>query len=53
MLEVPKQLSQSYREGTAQKLKSMAQPYKTKGLKKNVIEFDVDGIEIGDNPIGG
>ena len=27
--------SKSYREGTAQKWKSMAQPYKTKGLKKS------------------
>ena len=34
------------------KLKFMAQPYKTKALKKKSIEFDVDGIEIGDNPIG-
>jgi len=30
----------------------VAQPYKTKVLKK-LIEFYVDGIEIGDNPIGG
>ena len=34
MLEVHKELSKSYREGTAQKLKFMAQPYKMKGLKK-------------------
>ena len=34
ILEVHKELSKSYREGTAQKLKSMALPYKTKGLKK-------------------
>ena len=32
---VHKELSKSYREGTAQKLKSMAQPYKTKVLKKS------------------
>ena len=31
---VHKDMSNSYREGTAQKLKSMAQPYKTKVLKK-------------------
>ena len=31
---VHKELSKSYREGTAQKLKSMALPYKTKGLNK-------------------
>ena len=30
-----KELSKSYREGTAQKWKSMAQPYKTKVLKKS------------------
>ena len=30
-----KELSKSYREGTAQKLKSMALPYKTKVLKKS------------------
>ena len=35
MLEVHKELSKSYREGTAQKLKSMALPYKTKVLKKS------------------
>jgi len=52
MLEVHKELSNSYREGTARKLKSMAQPYKTKVLKKKKIEFYDDGIEIGDNPIG-
>ena len=45
-------MSNSYREGTKEKLKSMAQPYKTKVWKK-LIEFYVDGIEIGDNPIGG
>ena len=33
-LEVHKELSKSYREGTAQKLKSMALPYKTKVRKK-------------------
>ena len=43
--------SKSYREGTAQKLKSMALPYKTKVLKK-FTKFDVQGIRIGDNPIG-
>ena len=32
---VHKELSKSYREGTAQKLKSMALPYKTKVLKKS------------------
>ena len=32
-LEVPKELSKSYREGTAQKFKSMALPYKTKVRK--------------------
>ena len=47
-----KESSKSYREGTAQKWKSMALPYKTKVLKKTLIEFYVDGIEIGDNPIG-
>ena len=31
---VHKDMSNSYREGTARKLKSMAQPYKIKGLKK-------------------
>ena len=34
MLEVPKELSESYREGTTQKLKSMALPYRTKVRKK-------------------
>ena len=53
MLEVPKELSKSYREGTTQKLKSMALPYKTKVWRKVDREFYVDGIEIGDNPIGG
>ena len=33
---VHKELSKSYREGTAQKLKSMALPYKTKVWKKVV-----------------
>ena len=32
---VHKDMSNSYREGTAQKLKSMAQPYKMKVLKKS------------------
>ena len=36
MLMVHKELSKSYREGTAQKLKSMALPYKTKVRKKVV-----------------
>ena len=31
---IHKELSESYREGTAQKLKSMALPYKTKVRKK-------------------
>ena len=35
-----------------QKLKSMALPYKTKVWEIKLIEFYVDGIEIGDNPIG-
>ena len=35
MLEVPKELSKSNREGTAQKLKSMALPCKTEVWKKN------------------
>ena len=34
MLEVPKELSKSNRKGTAPKLKSMVQPYKTKFWKK-------------------
>ena len=33
--KIYKDLSKSYREDTAQKLKSMALPYKTKGLKKS------------------
>ena len=33
-------------------MKSMAQPYKMKVLKKKFIEFYVDGIGGGDNPIG-
>ena len=49
---VQKDMSNSYREGTAQKLKSMTQPYKTKVSKQKLIEFYVDGIEIDDNPIG-
>ena len=32
---VHKDMSNSYREGTAQKLKSMAQPYKTKVWQKS------------------
>ena len=35
-----KESSKSYREGTAQKWKSMAQPYKAKVLKKNANDFD-------------
>ena len=50
---VHKELSKSYREGTAQKLKSMALPYKTEVWQKKLIEFYVDGIEIGDNLLGG
>ena len=50
---VHKELSKSYREGTAQKLKSMALPYKTEVRKNKLIEFYVDGIEIGDNLFGG
>ena len=34
ILEVHKELSKSYREGIDEKLKCMAQPYKTKALKK-------------------
>ena len=49
---IHKELSKSYREGTTQKLKSMALPYKTKVWTK-LIEFYVDGIEIGDNLLGG
>ena len=37
---VHKELSKSYREGTAQKLKSMAFPYKTKVRKKKDQNFD-------------
>ena len=44
LLEVHEELSNSYRKGIDEKLKFMAQPYKTKRLKKT--EFDVDGIEI-------
>ena len=38
---IHKELSESYREGTTQKLKSMALPYKTKVRKKmtNVLTF--------------
>ena len=43
----------SYREDIYEKQKLMAQPYKTKVLKKKLIEFYVASIEIGDNPIGG
>ena len=43
MLEVHKELSNSYREGIDEKLKYMAQSYKTKVLKK-MFELDVDGI---------
>ena len=50
---IHKELLSSYREGTAQKLKSMALPYKTEVQKKTLIEFYVDGIEIGDNLLGG
>ena len=50
---VHKELSKSYREGIGQKLKSMALPYKTEVWTKKSIEFDVDGIEIGDNILGG
>ena len=53
MLEAHKELSKSNREGTAQKMKSMALPYKTKVWQKKLIEFYVDGIEIGDNLLGG
>ena len=52
MLEVHKELSNSYREGVDKKLKCMAQPYKTKVFLK-LVEFYVDGIEICENPIGG
>ena len=44
-------ISKSNRGGLAKKMKSMAQPYKTKVLQKRLIEFHVDGMEIGDNPI--
>ena len=37
---VHKELSKSYREGTAQKLKSMALPYKTKVREKKDQYFD-------------
>ena len=35
-LGIHKELSKSYREGTAQKLKSMALPYKTKVREKKL-----------------
>ena len=47
---VHRDLSNSYREGIDEKLKSMAQPYKARVLKK-MMEFYVDGIEIGDMTI--
>ena len=40
VLWVHKDMPKSYREGTAQKLKSMALPYKTKVRKKNDQHFD-------------
>ena len=52
MLEVHKELSNSYREGIDEKLKCMAQPYKTKVFKKSMVEVDVDGIEMCQNSIG-
>ena len=48
--DIHKELSNSYREGIDEKLKCMAQPYKTKVLKK-MKEFYVAAKEIGDNPI--
>ena len=39
IFEVHKELSKSYREGAAQKLKSMVLPNKNKGLAKKLIEL--------------
>ena len=49
---VHNELSYSYREGMDEKMKGMAQPHKTKILKK-MVELYVDGIEMCQNPIGG
>ena len=49
---VHKELSSSYREGTAPKLKTMAFPYKMKGLEK-ILVADPWGPVPGGGPILG
>ena len=42
----------SYREDIDEKMKFIAQPYKTKVLKNSYQNLYIDGIEIDQKPIG-
>ena len=50
--KILKEMKISYREDIDEKWKLIAQPYKTKVLKKKFQELYINGIEIDQKPIG-